>query len=169
MNDGMRRRELVRQLVASGRFRSQAEIVAALEARGMTATQATVSRDLASLGAMRGSRGGATAYLLPDDVITRGELPQPGRLERLLADLPLVVDEAPPLVVLRTSPGGAQAIASAIDLSFLPGVVGTVAGDDTIFIACRDPGALRQLREHIEAVRGARPATLDATNGGSTP
>ncbi|MEO8511286.1 MAG: arginine repressor [Chloroflexota bacterium] len=153
MNDGSRRRELVRQLVASGRFRSQGEIVAALEERGVTATQATVSRDLASLGAMRGTRAGSTAYLLPDDVITRPDLPQPDRLERLLRDLPLLVDEAPPLLVLRTSPGGAQAIASAIDLSYLPGVVGTVAGDDTIFIACRDAQAVRQLRERIESVR----------------
>jgi len=88
MNDGTRRRELVRQLVASGRFRSQAEIVAALEERGVSATQATVSRDLASLGAMRGTRAGTTAYLLPDDVVTRPELPQRGELERLLADLP---------------------------------------------------------------------------------
>ena len=154
MNDGMRRRELVRQLVATGRFGSQGEIVAALEERGISATQATVSRDLASLGAMRGTRAGTTAYLLPDDVITRSELPQRERLERLLADLPVIVDEAPPLLVLRTSPGGAQAIASAIDLSFLPGVVGTVAGDDTIFVACRDASAVRQLREHIESVQG---------------
>jgi transcriptional regulator of arginine metabolism len=153
MNDGTRRRELVRQLVATGRFGSQADIVAALEERGMAATQATVSRDLAALGAMRGSRGGSTAYLLPDDVITRPQLPQRDRLERLLIDLPVIVDEAPPLLVLRTSPGGAQAVASAIDLSFLPGVVGTVAGDDTIFIACRDAAAVRQLREQIESVR----------------
>ena len=75
------------------------------------------------------------------------------QLERLLSDLPVIVDEAPPLLVLRTSPGGAQAVASAIDLSFLPGVVGTVAGDDTIFIACRDAQAVRQLRERIESVR----------------
>jgi transcriptional regulator of arginine metabolism len=153
MNEGVQRRELVRQLVATGRFRSQGEIVAALEERGVTATQATVSRDLASLGAMRGMRAGGTAYLLPDDIVTRPDLPQSHRLERLLHDLPLLVDEAPPLLVLRTSPGGAQAIASAIDLSFLPGVVGTVAGDDTIFIACRDARAVRQLREHIESVR----------------
>ena len=168
MNEGVRRRELVRQLVASGRFRSQGEIVAALEERGITATQATVSRDLASLGAMRGTRAGGTAYLLPDDVITRPDLPQADRLERLLRELPLLVDEAPPLLVLRTSPGGAQAIASAIDLSFLPGVVGTVAGDDTIFIACRDAGAVRQLRERIESVRaGHRSISEQPTR--STP
>ena len=171
MNDGTRRRELVRQLVASGRFRSQGEIVGALLERGVNATQATVSRDLASLGAMRGSRGGTTAYLLPDDVISRPDVPQPDRLERLLADLPVTIDEAPPLLVLRTSPGGAQAIASAIDLSFLPGVVGTVAGDDTIFIACRDAAAVHGLRAHIESVLGRgekRTATAPTRNPATT-
>lgn len=167
MNDGSRRRELVRQLVASGRFRSQAEIVSALLERGVNATQATVSRDLASLGAMRGSRGGTTAYLLPDDVITRPDLPRSDRLERLLGDLPLAVDEAPPLLVLRTAPGGAHVIASAIDNSFLPGVVGTVAGDDTIFVACRDAEAVRHLRRHIEAVRAGRGTEASSLKPGT--
>jgi transcriptional regulator of arginine metabolism len=159
MNGTQRRRELVRQLVATGRFRSQPEIVEALSERGARATQATVSRDLAALGAVRGTRGGAPIYLLPDDLAGPREPPREGRLQRLLADLPLAIDEAPPLLVLRTSPGGAHVIASAIDLSNLPGVVGTVAGDDTIFIACRGAEAVASVRSYLEAVQaGAAPS-----------
>jgi transcriptional regulator of arginine metabolism len=154
MNSSSTRREVVRQLVATGRFHSQAQIVAVLAERGITATQATVSRDLAALGALRGTRGGSVAYLLPDDVLGVPEATGLDRLRRLIADLPLIIDEAPPLLVLRTSPGAAHVIASAIDLGFLPGVVGTVAGDDTIFVACRDSAALRRLRAQFESLRG---------------
>lgn len=159
MNDTKRRRELVRQLVATGRFRSQPEIVEALSQRGSRATQATVSRDLAALGAVRGMRGGAPIYLLPDDVAAPPDTRNEQRLRRLLADLPLTIDEAPPLLVLRTSPGGAHVIASAIDLSNVPGVVGTVAGDDTIFVACRGSDAVTSVRAYLESVQaGASPS-----------
>ena len=158
MNGRIDRRELVRQLVASGRIGTQAQLVRELAAHGVAVTQATVSRDLAELGAARGARGGAMRYLLPDDVTERADAQAPQLLRRLLADLPLTIDAAPPLLILRTAPGAANAIASAIDLSFLPGVVGTVAGDDTIFVACRDATALARLREHLTAVRtGAEP------------
>jgi transcriptional regulator of arginine metabolism len=160
MNARTDRRELVRQLVASGRIHSQQQLVSELATYGVTVTQATVSRDLAGLGVVRGVRGGATRYLLPDDIVERGDPDAPDRLRRLMGDLPLAIDEAPPLLVLRTAPGAAHAIASAIDLSFLPGVVGSVAGDDTIFIACRGRTALRRLRAHLSAVRaGTEPSS----------
>lgn len=171
MNASATRREAVRQLVATGRFHTQAEIVEALAVRGIVATQATVSRDLAALGALRGSRKGGkggVAYLLPDDVLGAGGSPEPAsldRLRRLLADLPLIIDAAPPLLVLRTSPGAAHVIASAMDLTFLPGVVGTVAGDDTIFVACRGEAALDDLRGRLEALRSTALPLADATEG----
>ena len=149
MNGRITRRELVRQLVATGHITSQADLVAELAARGVRITQPTVSRDLAELGVVRGMRGGARRYLLPDDVAEPTDSQPPERLRRLLADLPLTIDEAPPLLILRTAPGAAHAIASAIDLSVLPGVVGTVAGDDTIFIACRDEATLRRMRDYL--------------------
>ncbi len=164
---GSARREVVRQLVATGRFHSQVEIVAALAARGITATQATVSRDLAGLGALRGSRGGRIVYLLPDDVGGVAEGTGLDRLRRLIGDLPLIIDEAPPLLVLRTAPGAAHVIASAIDLGFVPGVVGTVAGDDTIFVACRDATALGRLRTLLESIRGGTPSPSEPAR--STP
>lgn len=159
------RRELVRQLVASGRIHSQAQLVEELTGYGMAVTQATVSRDLAALGVMRGMRGGTPRYLLPDDVAEGTELDASERLRRLLADLPLAIDEAPPLLVLRTAPGAAHAIASALDLSFLPGVVGTVAGDDTIFVACRGRASLRRLRSSLSMLRGAGTPVAAGLNG----
>jgi transcriptional regulator of arginine metabolism len=162
MNARAERRELVRQMVASGRIHSQAQLVEELTGYGMAVTQATVSRDLAALGVVRGMRGGTPRYLLPDDVAERTERTNydaSERLRRLLADLPLAIDEAPPLLVLRTAPGAAHAIASALDMSFLPGVVGSVAGDDTIFVACRGRQSLRRLRSTLGALRtGTTPA-----------
>jgi transcriptional regulator of arginine metabolism len=153
------RRDEVRRLIAAGGVHTQAELVAALRARGVEVTQATISRDLAVLGVVRGFRGGRLTYLLPDDM-TDGTGAAEGRLRRLLADLPLSIAEASPLVVLRTSPGGANAIASAIDLSLWDDVVGTIAGDDTIFVACADAAAMRRFRTRLESfVRQATAAT----------
>ncbi|MEO7295295.1 MAG: arginine repressor [Candidatus Limnocylindria bacterium] len=154
------RRDRVRRLIAAGGIHTQAELVAALRRSGVEVTQATVSRDLAGLGVVRGFRGGRLTYLLPDDM-TDGAGAAEGRLRRLLADLPLTIAETAPFVVLRTSPGGANAIASAIDLSHWTDVVGTIAGDDTIFVACTDAAAMRRFRGRLEAFIGAA-VTADA-------
>lgn len=157
MNKGVRlmgtseRRDQVRRLIAAGGIHTQAQLVAALAGRGVEVTQATVSRDLAELGAARGVRGGRLTYLLPDDMTDAAGAAET-RLRRLLGDLPLSIDETAPLVVLRTSPGAANAIASAIDLSRWAGVVGTIAGDDTIFVACTDGRAMRAFRTRLEAI-----------------
>jgi transcriptional regulator of arginine metabolism len=159
------RRDQVRRLIAAGGIHTQAELVAALRERGAEVTQATISRDLAGLGVVRGFRGGRLTYLLPDDR-TDGAGAAEGRLRRLLADLPLTVSETAPLVVLRTSPGGANAIASAIDLSQWEDVVGTIAGDDTIFVACTDAPAMRRFRARLEAfVAGAADAVAASAGG----
>jgi transcriptional regulator of arginine metabolism len=163
----IKRRDQVRRLIAAGGIHSQAELVAALAARGVEVTQATISRDLAGLGVVRGFRGGRLTYLLPDD-LTDGAGAAEARLRRLLADLPLTVAETTPLVVLRTSPGAANAIASSIDLSAWDEVVGTIAGDDTIFVACHDAAAMRRFRARLDRIL-AEVATSPsaATNGGA--
>lgn len=147
----LERRDHVRRLIAAGGIHTQAELVAALAANGVEVTQATISRDLAGLGVVRGFRGGRLTYLLPDD-ITDGAGAAEARLRRLLADLPLSIAETAPLVVLRTSPGAANAIASSIDLSQWDDVVGTIAGDDTIFVACRDAAGMRRFRTRLERI-----------------
>ena len=159
------RRDQVRRLIAAGGVHTQGELVAALAQRGVEVTQATVSRDLAGLGVVRGFRGGRHTYLLPDDM-TDGTGAAQARLRRLLADLPLAIAEAAPLVVLRTSPGAANAIASSIDLSQWGDVVGTIAGDDTIFVACTDASAMRRFRARLERILDEIGAPASAAAGG---
>jgi transcriptional regulator of arginine metabolism len=147
------RQELIRQLLAAGPVRSQHALQLALAERGVDVNQATISRDLAALGVMRGNRGGGPAYLLPDDVAEAPAAAAAARLRRLLTDLPLEIDAAPPFLVLRTTPGAANAIASSLDLARHADVVGTVAGDDTIFVACRGRAGLIRVRDYLTALR----------------
>jgi transcriptional regulator of arginine metabolism len=162
--DASTRRDLVRRLVAAGSIGTQGQLVAALVARGVDVTQATVSRDLAALGVARGFRGGRSAYLLPDDRADDAGAAE-ARLGRLLADLPLTITEAAPLVVLHTSPGAANAIASAIDLSSWDEVVGTIAGDDTIFVACTGITAMRRLRSRLDKMLAAAREPIPRVRG----
>jgi transcriptional regulator of arginine metabolism len=156
------RRQLIRDLVANGAIHSQEQIVVELARKGVHVTQATVSRDLAALGMVRGVRGGAPVYLQSGGDLPRSHDPAAEqRLRRLLADLPLEIDEAPPLLVLRTSPGAANAIARALDLVDMDGIVGTLAGDDTIFVACRDRATLARLRERFAALSAGESSAHD--------
>jgi len=161
----MERRDHVRRLIAAGGVHTQGELVAALATRGIDVTQATISRDLTGLGVVRGVRGGRHTYLLPDDR-TDGTGAAQARLRRLLGDLPLEIAEAAPLVVLRTSPGAANAIASSIDLSQWGDVVGTIAGDDTIFVACSDAAAMRRFRARLEGILAEVETPVSVRAGG---
>jgi transcriptional regulator of arginine metabolism len=122
--------------------RSQTELAELLSAEGLAVTQATLSRDLEELGAVkvRGTDGSAPAYVIPEE--GRGPLriaeQAPERLKRLLRELLTGADASGNLVVLRTPPGAAQFLASAFDRSGLPDIVGTIAGDDTILVVVRD-------------------------------
>ena len=116
--------------------------------RGFRTTQATISRDVAELGLIKVSRDGMTAYALPPRLVeaeTSGE----DRLRKLLADLPLEVHEAGLLLVLRTLPGSAHAIAAALDRARWPEVAGSIAGDDTVFVAVPDRASLRRIKGRL--------------------
>jgi transcriptional regulator of arginine metabolism len=128
--------------LASAEVRSQTELAALLAADGIEVTQATLSRDLEELGAvkLRGADGGMGIYVVPEDGSPlRGVPGGTGRLPRLLSELLVATDATGNLAVLRTPPGAADYLASAIDRAALPYVVGTIAGDDTIFVAAREP------------------------------
>lgn len=116
--------------------RSQAELADLLGAEGLAVTQATLSRDLEELGAVKLRRPGAgSVYTLPD-----GPGGVPGgavRLDRLLEELLVSADASANLAVLRTPPGGAHLLASAVDRAGLAEVLGTVAGDDTVLVVAR--------------------------------
>jgi transcriptional regulator of arginine metabolism len=122
--------------------RSQAELAALLHDAGVHVTQATLSRDLDELGAvkLRGADGGVPVYVIPDDGSpVRGVEGGTGRLSRLLGELLVSSDASGNLAVLRTPPGGAHYLASALDRAALHDVVGTIAGDDTVLVVAREP------------------------------
>jgi transcriptional regulator of arginine metabolism len=130
------------ELVSREQVRSQGDLLGLLEAEGIETTQATLSRDLEELGAvkLRGADGGIPAYVIPDDGSpVRGIEGGTGRLARLLGDLLVSADASGNLAVLRTPPGGAHYLASALDRAALHDVVGTIAGDDTVVVVAREP------------------------------
>jgi transcriptional regulator of arginine metabolism len=136
------RQARVAELIARQPIRSQGDLAELLAAEGLAVTQATLSRDLEELRAIKArSADGSAAYVIPP----AGAAPQTGpvaelgptRLVRLLGDLLIGVDSSGNLAVLRTPPGAAQLLASAIDRAGLPEVVGTVAGDDTLLVVAR--------------------------------
>jgi transcriptional regulator of arginine metabolism len=139
------RHDKIVAILASHPVRSQAELAAALEASGMSVTQATLSRDLDELGAvkLRSPDGGLPLYVVPEDgsPLTARSVDDdpPTRLARLLGELLVSAEASANLVVLRTPPGASNFLASALDRARLPEVLGTVAGDDTILVIARDP------------------------------
>src|SRR3954468_18752947 len=135
------RQRAIRDLVEQRPIRTQQELATALRERGFRATQATISRDVAELGLAKGRRGPARAYVLPPRLVeaeTSGE----DRLRRLLGDLPVELREAGLMLVVKTLPGSAHAIAAALDRARWAEVMGSIAGDDTVFIAFADRRAL---------------------------
>jgi transcriptional regulator of arginine metabolism len=130
-------------LIRDRAVRSQGELGDLLAAEGLPTTQATLSRDLEELGAVkvRGTDGSAATYVIPEEgqgpLRTAEQAPE--RLRRLLRELLTGADFTGNLVVLRTPPGAAQYLASALDRSGLPDIVGTIAGDDSILVVARLP------------------------------
>ena len=124
------------ELIRDKAVRSQTELAELLAGEGVQVTQATLSRDLEELRAVKVSG----AYLIPEDGTRplREAENAPARLLRLLRELLTGVDASGNIAVLRTPPGAAQFLASALDRSGLTDVVGTIAGDDTILVVARD-------------------------------
>lgn len=123
--------------------RSQGELGDLLRADGFSTTQATLSRDLDELGAVkvRGTDGSAPVYVIPEEGAgpLRSAEQAPDKLRRLLRELLVSAEASGNLVLLRTPPGAAQFLASAFDRSGLPEVMGTIAGDDTLVVVVREP------------------------------
>jgi transcriptional regulator of arginine metabolism len=136
-------------------IRSQTELAKLLAGEGIEVTQATLSRDLDELGAvkLRGVDGGAAVYVIPEDgAPVRGVQGGTSRLSRLLGELLVSADYSANLTVLRTPPGAAQFLASAIDRAALHEVVGTIAGDDTVMVIAREPLSGKDLADRFSAL-----------------
>jgi len=128
-----RRHRAIADLIRSTALASQEELAERLAALGFAVTQATVSRDLEQLGAVKVRRDGHLGYALPDQV--RGT-PNP-RLAAVFRDWVRSIEPAANLVVIKTPPGSAHLVGVVLDQSEMPEIAGTICGDDTIFVACR--------------------------------
>ena len=122
------RHHAILDLVNRGTAHTQQDIAAALARRGMRTTQATISRDIQELGLVRSGEGYRSSV-------------------SLVRELVLSIELVTPMAVIRTPPGTAYLVARRIDEAELPGVAGTVAGDDTIIAVLRHPGAGKALKE----------------------
>jgi transcriptional regulator of arginine metabolism len=140
MTTKVQRQQTIAKLVAMHLVTSQPQLLDLLSAEGIAATQATVSRDLDDLGAVKVRvPGGDTVYAIPEFEPAR-VAPQ-DHLRRVMGEWVAEVRSAGHLVVLRTPPGCAHVVASALDRSNLPAILGTVAGDDTLLcVADEDIG-----------------------------
>ena len=149
-----RRRDLLR-ILHDGTASSQHEIVEGLRAAGHDVTQATVSRDLQDVGATKVRVNGHFVYRLPDE-LPRGNGDLMARnLARTLDEFAIAIRPAASMVIVVTAPGHASAVARAIDLAGLDEVAGTIAGDDTIFVATNNEADARSLAESWLNEQGA--------------
>jgi transcriptional regulator of arginine metabolism len=156
------RQRTIVDLVRRNEIRSQTELAELLSVQGFAVTQATLSRDLVELGAVKVRVGAGLVYALPGEGgdrspvagVSREQLD--ARLARLCEELLVTAEASANLVVLRTPPGGAQFLASAIDTSVVPAVLGTIAGDDTVLVVARDPDGGRAVAERFLALAGGR-------------
>lgn len=163
MNDVLGRKQHRQQallrLVGERPLRTQGEVARALRAAGFPATQATVSRDIVELGLVKTARGGGHAYAAPATVAAPGGAE---RLRRFCEDYPAESCVAGTMLVIRTSPGTANALAIALDTTRFDDIVGTLAGDDTVFIATTTAGRARALAARL-AGYGVRTSTRKGT------
>jgi transcriptional regulator of arginine metabolism len=165
------------ELLSTREVRSQAELSDLLAADGLHVTQGTLSRDLVEVGAVRvrGSRG-QLVYAVPGEGGDRS--PQAGeqvtfaaRLARLCHEVLVSAEASANLVVLRTPPGAAQYLASAVDHANPPDILGTIAGDDTVMVITRDPDGGAATAERLLALSRSARSHPDAypAGGGDSP
>lgn len=151
MSKSVRQKKIV-EIIRSQPVETQEQLVAALGAGGFAVTQATVSRDIKELGLIKvPGPGNASIYALPrESPATSAE----ARLKRLLVNSAQTIDYSENLLVIKTLPGEAQGVASAIDHSGWPNIIGTVAGDDTIIIVVKPKDAVEKLLTRFKEMSG---------------
>jgi transcriptional regulator of arginine metabolism len=152
--DGLRRRDEILRIVGEQSVHSQDALLALLKKRGFRVTQPTLSRDLRELGVAKSPNGyvtrdafagGAVVAFAPRDVVE-------SRLDQAVAEFVTGVDTGGNLAVIRTTIASAQPVASAIDAASIDGVLGTIGGDDTIFVAFRTPAAANAFVRRIHSL-----------------
>lgn len=149
------RRRLIRKLIAQNTVTSQATLVELLETEGHPVTQATVSRDLDAIGAVKQrDDDGADYYVIASNATPMSEVEL--RLMRSINDFVDEIAVSGDIVVLHTPPGAAHLVAGAIDAAGLEGIVGTVAGDDTLMVVAAPTPGGTGIADKIEQLGAGR-------------
>lgn len=166
MSSKQQRQRIITQLIAAGEVVSQPQLQRLLREKGVASTQATVSRDLDELGAVKVRvAGGDVRYAIPEYEPARVA---PGdQLRRVLSEWVAEVTASGNIVVLRTPPGCAHVVASALDRSANPLLIGTVAGDDTILCVAATVDGGEGLARELSALAGLSGSSK-AKNGKGT-
>ena len=156
----LRRQEVILDLVRASSVRSQGELQQLLRKRGIAVAQPTLSRDLRELGLAKTPRG----YLAPEAPVARfaPAALREEKLRRTLRSSALSVRPAGTLVVVKTPPAAAHPVARALDEAEVAGVVGTIAGDDTVFVATPSEGAARALARRLALALDGRAGGREA-------
>lgn len=156
MSGKQQRQQAITRLVASGKVTSQPQLQDLLADKGIDATQATISRDLEELGAVKVRvAGGESRYAIPDYEPVR--VAPTDQLRRVMGEWVAEVSVSGNLVVLRTPPGCAHVVASALDRSGDPSLLGTVAGDDTILCVAAETTGGKALAASLRSLAGLTP------------
>lgn len=149
------RQHVVARIIESTTVPNQQALVDLLAAEGIVATQATVSRDLEDLGAIKVRLpGGESAYAIP--AMPKEQRAPEEHLRRVFGDWVVEVAQSDNMVVVRTPPGSAHVVASALDRAGVDGVLGTVAGDDTILIVVAADLGGRVVADRLADLAGLR-------------
>jgi transcriptional regulator of arginine metabolism len=147
------RQHRIAKLLEQHSVNSQPQVVELLAAEGIVATQATVSRDLEEMGAVKVRiPGGETVYAVPE-LPTQRIAPE-DHLRRVMGDWVVEVAHSGNLVVLRTPPGSAHVVASALDRAGLDGILGTVAGDDTLLVVAAEMAGGAEIAVRLAGLAG---------------
>ena len=158
MTSKVQRQQTIARIIAENSVTSQPMLLELLEEEGIEATQATVSRDLEDLGAVKVRvRKGETAYAIPDFAPDR--IAPQDQLRRVLSEWVAEVEFSDPMVVVRTPPGCAHVVASALDRSRIKGIIGTVAGDDTLLCVADAKYGAKRLAIDLRVLAGLSKAS----------
>ena len=153
MSTKAQRQQMIANLIEKNAVSNQPQLVGLLKRNGITATQATVSRDLEDLGAVKVRvTGGETVYAIPEFAPAR--IAPEDQLRRVMGEWVVDVSHSGPMVVVRTPPGCAHVVASALDRSGMSELIGTVAGDDTIFCVASEATGGRKLASALRELAG---------------
>jgi len=141
MRKRTQRQDAIRTIVRRGRIRTQRDLVEHLKQAGFSCTQATVSRDIADMGLRKLPEG---VYVLAEDI----------HLQRMIAELVEDVVRSQQLVLVKTTAGGGQGVAAALDAASIDKILGSIAGDDTILIVTADETAAQAIVKGLDKFRG---------------